>query len=331
MKTVIIGSGSWGTALAQILADNKQDVILYGIEQSEVDDINLNHKNSKYFDDVVLNQDLKATMDITVVKEADIVLLAVPTIAIDSICNQIDKLLTKKVIVVNVSKGFHPETNERMSEVIRRNISEQHLSSVVSLIGPSHAEEVVIRLLTTIDAISLVEEDAITVQQLFSNNYLRIYTGSDEIGSELGVAIKNVMAIASGILSGLGYADNTRAALITRGLQEMIRYGTALGGQQQTFMGLTGIGDLIVTCTSKHSRNFQAGYQIGKENTVENFWKYNKKTVEGARTAKIVHRVAAEHGIEMPICEEVYQILYENKEPKLCAKDLMLRELKREF
>lgn len=331
MKTVVIGSGSWGTALAQVLADNKEEVIIYGIEKSEIDDINLNHENSKYFEGVELNPNLKATDDITVVKDADIVLLAVPTFAIEGICLQIDPYLKNNIIVVNVSKGFHPETSERMSEVIRRCISKEHLSSVVSLIGPSHAEEVVIRLLTTIDAISLKEEDAQAIQRTFSNNYLRIYTGDDEIGSELGVAIKNVMAIASGILSGLGYQDNTRAALITRGLQEMIRYGVFFGGKQQTFMGLTGIGDLIVTCTSVHSRNFEAGYQIGKENDVTNFLKYNKKTVEGVRTAKIVHKVAKENNIDMPICEEVYQILFEGKEPKTCANDLMLRELKKEF
>ena len=143
--------------------------------------------------------------------------------------------------------------------------------------------------------------------------------------------IKNVMAIASGILAGLGYGDNTRAALITRGLQEMIRYGTHFGGKPQTFIGLTGIGDLIVTCSSVLSRNFQAGYQIGKENTVENFLKNNKKTVEGVRTAKIVHDVAKENGIDMPICEEVYQILYEGKKPEHCANDLMIRKLKAEF
>lgn len=331
MKTVVIGSGSWGTALAQVLADNKEEVIIYGIEKSEIDDINLNHENSKYFEGVELNPNLKATDDIKVVKDADIVLLAVPTFAIEGICLQIDPYLKNNIIVVNVSKGFHPETSERMSEVIRRCISKEHLSSVVSLIGPSHAEEVVIRLLTTIDAVSLKEEDAQAIQRTFSNNYLRIYTGDDEIGSELGVAIKNVMAIASGILSGLGYQDNTRAALITRGLQEMIRYGVFFGGKQQTFMGLTGIGDLIVTCTSVHSRNFEAGYQIGKENDVTNFLKYNKKTVEGVRTAKIVHKVAKENNIDMPICEEVYQILFEGKEPKTCANDLMLRELKKEF
>ena len=332
MKTVVIGSGSWGTALAQALADNNQPVIIYGVDKGEVTDIQENHKNSKFFgDDVTLNPALTATMDINVVKKADLVLLAVPTFAIDPICTQINPLLTKKTIVVNVAKGFHPETNERMSEVIRRCIDEDKLSSVVSLIGPSHAEEVVIHQLTTIDAVSSNEEDARTVQQLFSNSYLRIYTGNDEIGSELGVAIKNVMAIASGILSGLGYQDNTRAALITRGLQEMIRYGVHFGGNQETFMGLTGIGDLIVTCTSVHSRNFEAGYQIGKENCVENFLKNNKKTVEGVRTAKIVHNIAQKEGIEMPICEEVYQILYGGKEPKLCATELMVRKLKKEF
>ena len=331
MKTVIIGSGSWGTALGQVLQDNFQDVLIYGTSEKEVNDINCNHKNTKFFPDIVLNPDLKATNDIQCVKDADIILLAVPTIAIDPVCHQINELITKKVIVVNVSKGFHPETNERMSEVIRRCMDSNKLSSVVSLIGPSHAEEVIIRLLTSICAISLKEEDAILVQQLFSNDYLRIYTGDDEVGSELGAAIKNTMAIASGIISGLGYADNTRAALITRGLQEMIRFGTAFGGKPNTFVGLTGVGDLIVTCSSIHSRNFQCGYQIGKENDVTNFLEHNTKTVEGIRTAKIVHKLAAQKGVEMPICEEVYQILFCGKEPRTCARSLMLRDLKREF
>lgn len=330
MKTVVVGSGSWGTALAQVLADNNQEVILYGRSSVQVDDININHKNTKFFDSP-LNPDLKATTDINCVKDADIVMLAVPTIAIEPTCLMIDPLLTKSTIIINVAKGFHPETNERMSEIIRRTISKEHLSSVVSLIGPSHAEEVVVRLLTTIDAVGLKEEDCVTVQNLFSNDYLRIYTGDDEIGSELGVAIKNVMAIASGILSGLGYQDNSRAALITRGLQEMMRFGTYFGGKHKTYIGLTGVGDLIVTCTSQHSRNFQAGYKIGKDNSVDDFLATCTKTVEGVRTAKIVHRIATENGIDMPICEEVYQILYHGKEPSACAKKLMLRELKKEF
>ena len=331
MKTVVVGSGSWGTALAQALQDNSQDVIIYGVDEDEVNDISNNHKNSKYFGDTQLNPLLKATTDLDVVKDADVVVLAVPSIALEDVARQVDERLTKKAVFVNVAKGFHPRSNERLSDVIRHTVSPEHISSVVSLIGPSHAEEVVIRQLTSIDAVSQKQEDSELVQNLFSNVYLRIYTGNDEIGSEYGAAIKNVMAIASGILAGLGYQDNTRAALITRGLQEMIRYGTHFGGKEQTFMGLTGIGDLIVTCTSPHSRNFSAGYQIGKENSVKNFLANNKKTVEGVRTAEIVHRVAQQEGLDMPICEEVYQILYNGKEPSECAGDLMVRKLKSEF
>ena len=330
MKTVVIGSGSWGTGLGQVLCDNKREVIIYGNCKEQIDDIEHNHKNTMFFEDVELNPDLHATMDINVVKDADVVVLSVPTIAIESVCRQIDPLLKGKVIIVNTSKGFHPETNERMSQVIRRFISDEHLSSVVSLIGPSHAEEVVIRMLTTICAVSLKHEDAVTIQELFSNDYFRVYTGNDEIGSEVGVALKNAIAVASGVLSGLGYGDNTRAALMTRGLAEMIRFGTAMGGKPETFMGLTGIGDLIVTCSSRHSRNFQAGYEIGKANDAQAFWKYNKKTVEGVRTAKVVYELAQMMHIDMPITSEIYKVLYENKDPKQSARDLMLRDLKPE-
>lgn len=331
MKTVVIGSGSWGTALAQVLVDNHQEVTLYGKNEVEVKDINLHHKNSKFFPDVELHHQLIATTDLQCVHDADVIVLSVPTIAIEGICRKIDSIIKKQVIIVNTSKGFHPESNDRMSNVIRHAISNEHLKSVVSLIGPSHAEEVVMRMLTTICAVSIDEEDAKTIQTLFSNEYLRVYRGDDEIGSEIGVAIKNAIAVASGVLSGVGYGDNTKAALITRGLAEMIRYGVALGGRQETFMGMTGIGDLIVTCTSPHSRNFQAGYEIGKHNSAAYFWENNTKTVEGVRTAKIVYEVAKQKGIEMPIVEEIYRVLYEDKKPEDSARDLMLRDLKHEM
>lgn len=330
MKTVVIGSGSWGSGLAQVLADKKEDVIIYGMCEEEIQDINENHRNSRYFPNVVLNENLKATTDIQVVKDADVIVLSVPSIAIESVCEQVGNLVDKKVIIVNTAKGFHPSNNERMSEVIRDAMPKEKLSSVVSLIGPSHAEEVVERMLTTICAVSLNEEDAKTIQHLFSNDYLRVYRGSDEIGSEIGVAVKNAIALASGMLAGLGYGDNTRAALITRGLTEMIRYGTAFGGKKETFMGLTGIGDLIVTCTSVHSRNFQAGFDIGKSGSAKIFWETNTKTVEGVRTAKIVHDVAKQKGIDMPIVNEIYKVLYEEKNPVQSAQDLMLRDLKPE-
>lgn len=331
MKTVILGSGSWATGIAQVLADNHIEVVMWGIDNEEIDDIQKNHRNRKYFDQVELNPSIQASTDLSVAKDADVVVLSVPTIAIESVCKQVATHLNKKAIFVNTSKGFHPDTNERMSCLIRESVPQDKLSSVVSLIGPSHAEEVVRRLLTTICAVSTNEEDAKFVQKHFSNEYLRIYTGNDEIGSENGVAVKNAIAVASGVLAGLGYGDNTRAALITRGLAEMIRFGVAMGGKFETFMGLTGIGDLIVTCTSEHSRNFQAGYEIGKANSAQVFWDTNKKTVEGVRTAKVVHEIAKANGITMPIIDEIYAVLYEGKEPVQSARELMIRDLKSEF
>ncbi|MGL5978081.1 MAG: NAD(P)H-dependent glycerol-3-phosphate dehydrogenase [Erysipelotrichaceae bacterium] len=331
MKTVVIGSGSWGTGLAQVLADNHQDVTIWGRDIDEIHDISRYHQNRKYFPTVTLNPDVKATVDFDVVAEADVIVLSIPSIAIEEVCKRISNTITKPVIIVNTAKGFHPITHDRLSNVIRSSIAADKLKSVVSLIGPSHAEEVVVRLLTSISAVSLVEEDAKTIQTLFSNAYLRVYTGSDEIGAELGVALKNVIAVASGVISGLGYGDNTKAALITRGLAEMIRFGTAMGGNFETFMGLAGIGDLIVTCTSEHSRNFQAGKRIGLDNSAAYFWENNTKTVEGVAAAKIVYEVAQELNISMPIIDEVYRVLYEEKEPRQSAKDLMMRDLKEEM
>ncbi len=331
MKTVVIGSGSWGTALAQVLQDKNEDVIIYGLDEAEINDINDYHQNRKYFPDVKLNEKLCATTDISVVKNADVIVLSVPSIAIEAVCMQIQELVDHPIIIVNTAKGFHPKTNGRMSEVIRQVMPAEKLSSVVSLIGPSHAEEVIIRMLTTICAVSQKEADAERIQHLFSNQYLRVYRGNDEIGSEIGVALKNAIALASGMLAGLGYGDNTRAALITRGLAEMIRYCSAMGGQKSTMMGLTGIGDLIVTCTSVHSRNFQAGYTIGKEGNAKHFLETNTKTVEGIRTVKIVHEVAEKLGIAMPIVTEIYRVIYEGKNPHQSASDLMLRDLKNEI
>lgn len=331
MKTAILGSGSWGTALAQVLADNGQEVIVYGKNENQVNEINNEHRNSQFFGGLNIHPAIKATTDMGQIMDADVVVLAVPTQAIEQIAKEAAGLLGHKAIFVNVAKGFNPGTDERMSEVIRRVVPEDKLSSVISLIGPSHAEEVIERQLTSIDAIGQNPEDAKTIQKMFSNDYMRIYTGDDEVGSEIGAAVKNVMAIASGIIYGLGYKDNTRAALITRGLQEMIRFGTHFGAKPETFIGLTGIGDLIVTCSSQNSRNFQAGSQFGRENDVKHFLETNTKTTEGIRTARIVHDIASRENISMPICEEVYQILYEGKEPKECAKDLMLRDLKKEF
>ena len=331
MKTVIIGSGSWGTGLGQILADNKQDVVIYGVIVDEVIDIERYHQNSKYFQELILNYDLHATSDFSVVKEADIIVLSVPSGVIDEVCMKVDAAIEKAVIVVNTAKGFHPQSHQRLSEVIRQNFSKEHLKAVVNLIGPSHAEEVVLRMMTTVNAVSDNQEAAEIIQRLFSNDYFRVYTSNDVIGSEIGVALKNITALASGILSGLAIAgDNAKAALITRGLAEIVRYGLAKGGKLETFLGLTGIGDLVVTCTSEHSRNFQAGYQIGKHNSAKYFWENNTKTVEGVRACEIVYTEAKKLGIEMPIVEQIYKVLYEDAIPSECINCLMNRELKPE-
>lgn len=328
MKITVLGTGSWGTALAQVLADNGQQVVMWGISEEEVNDLNLNHRNSRYFDSPV-SEKVKASTDLACAEDADVLLAAVPTMALESVLKQVADIVRKPVIVINVAKGFHPVSHKRLSEVIKEIMPAEKTKAVVSLIGPSHAEEVIIRLMTAVNAVSDNMEAAKTVQELFSNEYFRVYRNDDVIGAEVGVALKNVIAIASGILEGIGQGDNARAALMTRGLAEMTRFGTALGGREETYLGLDGVGDLIVTCTSRHSRNFMAGYQIGREGAAK-FFAENKKTVEGIFACKVVYEEAKKRGIEMPITEQIYAVLYEGKSPAQAAHDLMSRKLKPE-
>ncbi len=331
MKIVVVGSGSWGTALGQVLVDNGQDVRIYGIDIDEIIDIDKYHQNSKYFDKLDLNPNLRATNDIDVISEADVIILSLPSYVLDDFCLQIKDMVKKPVILVNTAKGFHPTTFNRLSTSIREHFPNKDEVSLVSLIGPSHAEEVVERFLTVVSAVSDDIQASTTVQKLFSNNYFRVYTSDDVIGSEIGVALKNVMAIASGIMAGLELTgDNAKAALMTRGLAEIVRYGIANGGKSETFLGLTGIGDLIVTCTSKHSRNFQAGFMIGKHDSAEYFWENNNKTVEGVNACKIVYQEAKRLNVEMPIVNQVYKVLFEKGIPSQSIDELMGRDLKKE-
>ena len=328
MKIGVIGTGSWGTALTQVLVDNGRDVLMYGITKSEVDDINLNHKNSKFFE-CDINPNIKATNNMEDLKDADIILLGVPVMALESVCKQLKEIIDHKIYVINVAKGFHPVSGKRLSVVIKELLGEQ-LIDVISIIGPSHAEEVILRLLTTVNSVCENEESAKMIQELFANEYFRVYTNTDVVGAEIAAATKNVMAIASGVLTGLGQGDNARAALMTRGIYEMTRFGLHFGGQKETFLGLNGVGDLIVTCSSYHSRNFQAGLAIGKADDAKEFLENNKKTTEGVNTARVVHKLAEELKIDMPITNEVYQVLYEGKKPSVAIADLMSRPLKAE-
>lgn len=329
MKTAVLGTGSWGTALAQILCDNGQDVILWGVDPKQVEDINVNHHNSAYYDDPI-NPDLKASIDMNCIEDADIILAAVPTMALEDVLTKAAAIVDHPVIVINVAKGFHPVTHDRLSNVIRHIMPADKLRAVVSLIGPSHAEEVIKRKLTAVNAVSLDEEAAKAVQELFSNSYFRVYRNTDEAGAEIGVAVKNIMAIASGILAGIGQGANARAALVTRGLAEMVRFGTANGGKAETYLGLDGVGDLVVTCTSTLSRNFMAGYQIGQDGSAANFWKNNKKTVEGVFACKVVYEEAQKQHIDMPITSAVYAVLYKDVDPRDAITALMSRDLKSE-
>jgi len=330
MNVKIIGSGSWGTALAQVLSDNHHDVLIVGKSADELNEINHSHTNKRYFPDVVLNPDIQASLDYTHIKGADYVLIAVPSNAIEYVINDLNEMLDKPVVVINVAKGFHPVTHQRLSVFIKEKMDASKLIDVVSLIGPSHAEEVVMRLPTTVNAVCENEDISQRVQELFSNAYFRVYRSTDVVGSEIGVALKNIIAIGSGILAGLGYGDNARAALITRGLAEIMRYGLVFGARPETFLGLTGVGDLIVTCTSVHSRNFQAGLQIGKVNSSDSFMRDNIKTVEGVFAAKIVYEEAQRLNIDMPITSEIYRVLYEGASPTDSLKKLMTRSLKAE-
>lgn len=330
MKIGILGSGSWGTALAQVLTDNRHEVMIWGRDLDEIVDISRYHRNERFFPNQILNDSIQASRNFEDILDAEILILAVPTMAIEDVTRKINENFKHPVTIVNVAKGFHPTTHQLLSSVIRDNMDPHLLKSVVSLIGPSLADEVVKRLLTVVNAVSADETSSKQIQELFSNNYFRVYRSTDTIGAEIGVAVKNVIALSSGILSGLGYGDNARAALITRGLAEISRYGVFFGAKPETFLGLDGVGDLIVTCTSVHSRNFQAGLLIGQFDTAKIFWDTNEKTVEGIFAVKVVYEEAIKNKISMPITEQVYKVLYEGAKPSDCIQILMTRELKSE-
>jgi glycerol-3-phosphate dehydrogenase (NAD(P)+) len=329
-KISMIGCGAWGTALAQVLADNGASVVMFGKDVQVVNDINQTHLTSKYFSSPIkIPKSIHATTELSrAVIQSDIIIISVPSHAVRSVLTEIAPLLTKKTLFINTAKGFDPHTNERLSETFRKVIPKKFLAGVVSLIGPSHAEEVIHRKLTLVAAASRNVKLAEKVSQLFSNEYFRVYVQKDEIGSEIGAALKNVIAIASGVVTGLKLGDNARAALVTRGLTELMRLGKVLGGKLKTHTGLTGLGDLIVTCYSDHSRNYQAGIQIGEMDSAEKFLATNQQTVEGITFAKIAHQLAKIHRLKLPIIEAVYAVIYEQKRPSDLVKALMNRPLK---
>lgn len=332
MRICVLGSGTWGTALAQVLTDNGHQVTIYGNNQEQIDDISKHHQNQQYFgNEITLSPSIKATTSLSQALDGkSIVLVAVPSNAIRAVLSEVRPLLKSRKYFINTAKGIEAGTEKRMSQVFEDVIPQELRHPLVSLIGPSHAEEVILRMVTAITATSHDLRTARHIQSIFANNYFRVYTNNDEIGAEIGVAMKNAIAIASGALAGLGYGDNARAALVTRGLHEMVNFGTRLGGKLKTYLGLTGLGDLMVTCNSLHSRNFVAGYKIGKDDSASDFWATNKATVEGIYATKVIYRMGKEMDIDLPIINAVYAVLYEDKRPSELLANLMVRPLKDE-
>lgn len=331
-KITVLGAGSWGTALALVLANNNHDCLLWSHRENQAKEINLEHTNKKYLPNTTLPNNLNATNDfVTAISHAKTIIIAVPTKAIREVCQDMKDLLTEKKLVVHVSKGIEPNSLKRISEMIEEELPSKLVEAIVVLSGPSHAEEVVLHHPTTITAASENLKAAQKIQDLFMNNAFRVYTNDDVIGVEIGAALKNVIGLAAGIVDGLGYGDNAKAALITRGLAEISRLGISLGAEAYTFSGLTGMGDLIATCTSVHSRNWKAGNLLGKGATLEAVLEEVGMVVEGVRTTKAAYQLAQKQQVSMPITEALYSVLFENVNPKEAVDNLMMRTKKHEL
>ena len=329
MKVSFIGGGAWGTTLAQVLSDNGCEVLIRDINEVFVNKINKNHVHP--FFDVTIPTNIKATLDLReAVDYADIIILSLPTKFMRGVLKEINQILTSSKTFVNVSKGIEPDTSLRVSQIVEQEINKEYLKAYVVLSGPSHAEELILRKLTTLVSASNNFEAAKLVQNLFSNDYLRVYTGSDVIGVETGGAIKNAIAIVSGISTGLGLGENARAALIARSIREIIAIVVALGGKKETAYGLSGIGDLIVTASSMNSRNFQTGLKIGQGMPVEEALSSSKQTVEGIRTIEAAHEIGLKYNLDLPIINVAYDFIHGKIKFTDAIPILMNRELKNE-
>lgn len=327
-KIAILGPGSWGTALSQVLNDNGHEVRLWGNIQEQIDEINSKHTNTRYFKEAVLDENIKATTDLSeALDDVDAILFVVPTKVTRLVAKQVAEVLDHKVIMMHASKGLEPGTHERLSTVISEEVPAELRSEIVVVSGPSHAEETIVRDITLITAASKDEEAAKYVQSIFSNHYFRLYTNTDVIGVETAGALKNIIAVGAGALHGLGYGDNAKAAVITRGLAEITRLGVQLGANPLTYSGLSGVGDLIVTGTSVHSRNWRAGDALGRGEKLEDIERNMGMVIEGISTTKVAYEIAQELGVYMPITTAIYKVIYEGMD----VKESILTMMKNEF
>lgn len=328
VKVAVLGGGSFGTAASILLGNKGYEVNLWDRKRELIEEIRISGRNKRYLPGSVLPDTVKAEEDIIrTVHNADAIVMAVPSHAVREICGKLAGNIIEKQVLVSLAKGIEQGTYKRMSEIIEEFFPN---NPVGVLSGPSHAEEVSKNIPTTVISSSKNIETAEYIQDLFITPVFRVYTNLDIVGVELGGAVKNIIALAAGISDGLEYGDNTKAALMTRGIAEIARLGTALGAMTLTFAGISGIGDLIVTCTSMHSRNRRAGILIGRGKTVEEAVHEINMVVEGVNTTKSVYELSKKIEVEMPITNELYKILYEGKSPRDAVFDLMLRDKRHE-
>lgn len=326
-KVTFLGGGSFGTALSILLGNKGYEVAIWDRASSVVDEINKQRKNDRYIKNLIIPENVTAFTDVDEALEgAQVVVLAVPSHIIRTICKSIKGKIGEEVIVVSIAKGIEEGTDLRLSQVIEEELP----NPVVILSGPSHAEEVAVGIPTTLVASSNNMKYAEKVQDLFMSPTFRVYTNEDLVGVEIGGAVKNIIALAAGISDGIGYGDNTKAALMTRGMKEISRIGLALGGKVETFYGLTGMGDLIVTCTSMHSRNRRAGILIGKGKSLDEAQAEIGMVVEGVKSCHAFYELKKKLGVEMPITDVLYRVLFEGKNPVEAVEELMARDKKDE-
>ena len=332
-KVAVLGSGSWGTALAKVLVENGHDVVMWSRveDQAIVDEINKDHTNKRYLQDLELPAELVATTDLEeAISGREIIVVVIPTVGIRSTAKQLNALINESKIIVHASKGLEQGTHMRISSVIEEEIDADKRQAIVALSGPSHAEQVAVQDLTSITSASENMDAAERVQYLFMNDYFRVYRNEDIVGVELGAALKNIIAVGAGALNGIGFGDNAIAALLTRGLAEITRLGVSLGADPITFMGLSGVGDLIVTGTSVHSRNWRAGKLIGEGRDLESIHEEIGMAIEGLSTVIAAKELAEDSNIEMPITQAIYEVVYEGADVSETILELMRREGKAE-
>ena len=324
----VLGAGSWGTALSVLLSDNGHQVTVWSIDENEVKMLNEKREHELKLPGVKLPDDMVITGDLgSTIRGRDFLVLAVPSPFTRSTAKKMSPFVAEGQIIVDVAKGIEESTLMTLSRQIEQEIPQ---ADVAVLSGPSHAEEVGRRLPTTCVIGARTRKTAEYLQSMFISNVFRVYTSPDILGIELGGSLKNVIALAAGIADGLGYGDNTKAALITRGIAEIARLGVKMGGKIETFTGLTGIGDLIVTCASVHSRNRKAGYLIGQGMSMQEAMDEVKMVVEGVYSAKAAAKLAQKYEVSMPIVDEVNAVLFEGKSPAEAVNDLMMRESRSE-